>query len=41
MWYAIAEDLKGGAEFGGGSHPAQALRALAHKLEAKRGNAKG
>ena len=40
-WYAIAEDGKGAAHFGGGSHPAQALRALAHKLEAKRGDSNG
>ena len=40
-WFAIAEDGKGGTEVGGGSFPAQALRALAHKLEAKRGDANG
>ena len=40
-WYAIAEDDKGRTEFAGGSFPNQALRALAHKLEAKRGDANG
>ena len=40
-WYAIAEDGKGGAEFGGGSFPSQALRALAYKLERKRGDPNG